>query len=318
MGIALRERTPSSSLTRLAVETGLKKLRRTSANLPKSRRRRARRQRSSRGSGTGIEVGERRAQTCLAVLVTATQCAPHEHMSVRGLVLGGKAIEERNALSSPLEEILKRLEAIERRLTKLEAASAPSQPAPEASNASAFVTDAVQAPTTSPASPAPSRPAVAPQPSSISIPPPPSAAPNASSVAAGGEPKSYSPTATAPSTERLHPLSPNRGSPDSPFPDLSMLDEKVEPRRGPPQPIEARAAIEDYPRISTRIQQLWGSPECEAYLNNLVIDTRGNRKGFPPAVMEELLYLGRLARALVILAIDGDLWDTLDQVGDRR
>jgi hypothetical protein len=35
-------------------------------------------------------------------------------------------------------------------------------------------------------------------------------------------------------------------------------------------------------------------------------------------MMEELLYLGRLAPALVILAVDGDLWNTFDQVGDRR
>lgn len=248
----------------------------------------------------------------------AAQCALYKHMNVRRSAPGGKAIEERNALSSPLEEILKRLEAIERRLTKLEASPGPSQPAPEASNASAFRADrrdAVQGTTTPSASAPPSRPIVTPRPS---VPPVPAAADYASTVATASEPKSYSPTATAPSTERLHPLSPQRGSPDSPFPDLSMLDEKIEPRKGPPQLVQVQAAIEDYPRISTRIQQLWGSPECEGYLNNLVIDTRGNRKGFPPAVMEELLYLGRLARALVILAIDGDLWDTFDQVGDRR
>ena len=104
----------------------------------------------------------------------------------------------------------------------------------------------------------------------------------------------------------------------NPFPDLSQLDEKLEGRKGPAEKLDVRAALEDYPRIATRIQQLWGTPECEAYLNNLVIDTRGNRKGFPPPMMEELLYLGRLARTLVILSIGGDLWDTFDQVGDRR
>jgi hypothetical protein len=34
--------------------------------------------------------------------------------------------------------------------------------------------------------------------------------------------------------------------------------------------------------------------------------------------MEELLYLGRLARALVILAVGGDMWESYDQIGDRR
>jgi len=239
-------------------------------------------------------------------------------MRVHTLVPGGKPIEEPDALSSPLEEILKRLDAIEQRLAKLEASSAPSQPAAEASNAAAFKAEP------RPASPAPSAtaepvppPPVKP-PHANPLPPPAAHVPVAPSVAVGDEPKSYSPTATAPATERLHPLSVERGGIDSPFPDLSMLDEKVEPRKGPAELLDVRAAIEDYPRISSRIQQLWGSSECESYINNLVIDTRGNRKGFPTAVMEELLYLGRLARALVILSIDGDLWDSFDQVGDRR
>jgi len=103
-----------------------------------------------------------------------------------------------------------------------------------------------------------------------------------------------------------------------PLPDLSLIDEKLEVKKGPVEILKVTAAIEQIPRISDRIQQLWGTPECEGYINSLVIDTRGNRKGFPEGVMEELLYLGRLARALVILNIKGDLWDQFDQVGDRR
>lgn len=237
-------------------------------------------------------------------------------MTVHVLVNHESQGKERDELSSPLEEILKRLEAIEMRLSQLESAQGRLPPAPEASNAAAFRggppvpvneaaargsdqaprdTSPAQAPSAGPESPAP-----------------------APRVAVGNEPKSYSSTAVAPSTERLHPLSHGRAPADPPLPDLSLLDEKVDPRKGPAQVVEVQAAIEDYPRICARIQQLWGSPECEGYINNLVIDTRGNRKGFPPAVMEELLYLGRLARALVILSVNGDLWDTFDQVGDRR
>lgn len=245
-------------------------------------------------------------------------------MSLRKVAPGDKPTKERDALSSPLEEILKRLDAIERRLTKLEASPAASNPRSEASNAAAFKAEPAPgasspAPPVASAPPVPALTGTAASPIA-SMPPaaPVDTPPIAPTVAVGSDPKSYSPTATAPATERLHPLSTNRAGIDSPFPDLSMLDEKLEPRRGPAEQIDVRAAIEDYPRICSRIQQLWGSPECEAYVNNLVIDTRGNRKGFPPAVMEELLYLGRLARALVILSINGDLWDTLDQVGDRR
>jgi hypothetical protein len=139
-----------------------------------------------------------------------------------------------------------------------------------------------------------------------------------STIAIGAEPKSYSLTATAPATERLQPLSAIAPSTEGAFPDLSMLDEKVDIKKPPAQRIAVKAAIEDYPRIATRIQQLWGTPECEGYITNLVVDTRGDRKGFPPQVMEELLYLTRLARGLVILAIDADRWDAYDQVGDRR
>ena len=126
-----------------------------------------------------------------------------------------------------------------------------------------------------------------------------------------------SPAADAPVTERLDRIPAGLNAED-PFPDLSLLDEKVEPRKGPAERLGIRAALEDYPRISQRIQQLWGTPECEAYLTSLVIDTRGNRQGFPPPIMEELLYLGRLARALVILQVGGDLWEAADPVGDRR
>jgi len=119
-----------------------------------------------------------------------------------------------------------------------------------------------------------------------------------------------------PPTERLDRL-PGAAS-SQPFPDLSLLEEKLERRKGPAERIEVQAAIEAYPRIARRIEELWGTPECEHFLNTLVIDTRGNRQGFPPAVLEELLYLGRLARALVILQVRGDLWDRYDHIGDRR
>ena len=123
-------------------------------------------------------------------------------------------------------------------------------------------------------------------------------------------------TSTPPPTLRLAPIPPR--DPNDALPDLSLLDEKVEHRKGPAQKIDVVSALEEYPRICARVQQLWGTAECEAYLNTLVIDTRGNRKGFPAPMMEELLYLGRLARALVIINIGGDLWDGYDQAGDRR
>jgi hypothetical protein len=230
------------------------------------------------------------------------------------LVPGGETV------NLALDEVLKRLEFLERRIERLEAAAALGRRTATASNADDFAaarTSEQARKGVLPGAidrhgemPAQRVPAVA-QPSETT-------ARQASSVeppdAAARRPGSG---AAEPRTERLDRV-PGRDPAADPFPDLSLLDEKLEPRKGPVEHLQVRAALEDYPRISSRIEQLWGTADCEAYLNSLVIDTRGNRQGFPPAMMEELLYLGRLARALVILAVDGDLWTSFDQVGDRR
>jgi hypothetical protein len=204
-------------------------------------------------------------------------------------------LREDAAVTSAVEQILKRLEGLERRIARLEAAAGIGRASIRASNADAFRAGSPGAPAHS--SPVPASSAV--RPSVV----------EQASAATG-------PAAMdAAVTQRLDRV-PGRDA--DPFPDLSQLEEKLEPKKGPAQQVQVRAALEDHPRISNRIQQLWGTPDCEDYLNSLVIDTRGNRKGFPPAMLEELLYLGRLARALVILGVDGDLWESYDQIGDRR
>ena len=211
-------------------------------------------------------------------------------------------------MTQPLDELVRRIEHLERRMARIEALAgtgranlgqgAPLRPPIEQTR-----TQTIAAPTASGAStgtPVSSEMRALPQ------------------QASGAQaPSQGSAAVTAPPpTLRLAPIPPKDLS--DALPDLSLLDEKVEPRKGPAQKIEVRCALEDYPRICNRVQQLWGTTECEDYLNTLVIDTRGNRQGFPAPMMEELLYLGRLARALVIINIGGDLWDGYDQAGDRR
>jgi len=220
-------------------------------------------------------------------------------------------------LTIPLDELLKRLEHLERRMARMEAALMTGRPVPHASNAESFRTTP-----TSAAEPGvtamPDPRVVAPLPAAAEAPPSPQPQPALPPKRPADATEAI--TSSDAPTVRLDavPAPPRAGDDADPFPDLSQLDEKVERKKGPAELLDVHAALEDYPRISTRIQQLWGSPECEAYLNNLVIDTRGNRKGFPPPMMEELLYLCRLARALVILSVGGDLWELHDQVGDRR
>jgi hypothetical protein len=67
-------------------------------------------------------------------------------------------------------------------------------------------------------------------------------------------------------------------------------------QRREPVRIEARAAIEQYQHLVKNLALGWGYPECEQYLAKLVIDERGNRRGFSMQVMDELLFLCDLLR----------------------
>jgi tankyrase len=46
-----------------------------------------------------------------------------------------------------------------------------------------------------------------------------------------------------------------------------------------------------FARIVDKIADLWGKPEMEPYFNDLMVDKRGNRQGFPPTVMMEIFAL---------------------------
>jgi uncharacterized protein len=47
----------------------------------------------------------------------------------------------------------------------------------------------------------------------------------------------------------------------------------------------------NFPRIAERIVQLWNSFELSSYLDEIMIDDRGTRLGFPPDVASEILFL---------------------------
>jgi hypothetical protein len=59
-----------------------------------------------------------------------------------------------------------------------------------------------------------------------------------------------------------------------------------------PQEVRPRALAIQFPRIFNRIAELWTHQlRCEEFLNELLIDKRGTRKGFPPDVAQELVTL---------------------------
>ena len=211
-------------------------------------------------------------------------------------------------MTSPLDELVKRIEHLERRMARIEALAGIGKSNVEEGAELRVAIEHARSQTNTTAAGSSS----VSQEMRIGLPL------HGSDASGGSHASTATPAANAPPpTLRLAPIPPKELS-DS-LPDLSLLDEKVERRKGPAQKIDVVCALEEYPRICARVQQLWGTAGCEAYLNTLVIDTRGNRKGFPAPMMEELLYLGRLARALVIINVGGDLWDGYDQTGsDRR
>jgi hypothetical protein len=86
-------------------------------------------------------------------------------------------------------------------------------------------------------------------------------------------------------------------SPAAIYPALTFEDEQARASVSA-EKVDARAALEDYPRVLERIRMLWFYPECEQLLDKLIIDDRGNRSGFSGEIMDELLFLARLARAV--------------------
>lgn len=46
-----------------------------------------------------------------------------------------------------------------------------------------------------------------------------------------------------------------------------------------------------FPRIANQIVQLWGQPEFEKFASDLIIDTRGDRRGLPKEVLSDVLFL---------------------------
>ena len=59
-----------------------------------------------------------------------------------------------------------------------------------------------------------------------------------------------------------------------------------------PQDIQPHALVGRFPRIANAIALTWNEAvACKAVMNKLLIDTRGNRQGFPKDIRRELLAL---------------------------
>jgi len=55
-----------------------------------------------------------------------------------------------------------------------------------------------------------------------------------------------------------------------------------------PQSLQPRLLCDLYPRAANALAAAWVSEDRAAALDNLLVDRRGNRRGFPPEVRSEL------------------------------
>jgi hypothetical protein len=75
------------------------------------------------------------------------------------------------------------------------------------------------------------------------------------------------------------------------------------------------ALARKYPRIANRLADVWKRPiQCERFLDELVMDHRGDRKGFPPDVTTELAAL-KLYFQLHVSTPRPDVWGNRSRAG---
>ena len=78
------------------------------------------------------------------------------------------------------------------------------------------------------------------------------------------------------------------------------------PAKEPAHPLPVVAA--KFPRIAAQVVDLWGTPECDTFLNRLIIDDRGDRAGFPPEVLAALLDISRQHQQQFGFALPDNVW----------
>ena len=68
---------------------------------------------------------------------------------------------------------------------------------------------------------------------------------------------------------------------------------------------------EHHPRIVEKIIQLWGSIELHNYLDSIIFDERGGRKGFPEPISAALFRIYETHGDLIKIPKNNDVWDAI-------
>ncbi len=73
--------------------------------------------------------------------------------------------------------------------------------------------------------------------------------------------------------------------------------------------------IERFPHIFLKVVELWGKPELDAYLHDLMVSQRVRRVGFPQEVALDILRLANLHEGLGLSKEPaGSIWRWADDV----
>jgi len=94
----------------------------------------------------------------------------------------------------------------------------------------------------------------------------------------------------------------------APQPPEALLEPTARWVQSLPGYVRPVALSREFPRIANRLGEIWRRPaRCDEYLQSLLVDRRGGRKGFPPAVAMELSNLA--AHYAVIHPYRHSIWD---------
>ena len=81
------------------------------------------------------------------------------------------------------------------------------------------------------------------------------------------------------------------------LPWMDLNPDLIDAATARPKPVnlDVRCSLEEqYPSIAQKITAIWRSPEIHGYLKKLIVDDRGDRNGFDPSVMSELIALSSI------------------------
>ena len=93
---------------------------------------------------------------------------------------------------------------------------------------------------------------------------------------------------------RAAPVSPNLLAMRKPQPANVLLNHTIQWANKLPQDVRPQTLMREFPRVANMVALLWGEPTrkgFDEYIESLLVDRRGTRKGFPPAVVMDLLNL---------------------------